>query len=236
MFDVDGTLTPSRGLMDEKFQTFFFDFCTTNNVFLVTGSDKPKTVEQVGNVIYGMAKRVYNCSGNDIWEGSINTYCSDWKLPEEPWKYLENVLNHSKFSPKTGWHFEERTGMLNFSIVGRKCTKAQRKDYIEWDTARRDRETIATEFNNHFGEKYNVKATVAGETGLDITEAKCGKAQILPDFEEYNDIVFFGDKTMKGGNDHDIAKALIEAGQTVYAVNEWQDTYRILAQMHETNT
>ena len=58
IFDVDGTLTPSRGKIDEKFSQFFFDFCTLNHVYLVTGSDKPKTVEQIGNVIYGMAKRV----------------------------------------------------------------------------------------------------------------------------------------------------------------------------------
>ena len=61
IFDVDGTLTPSRGKMDEKFSQFFFDFCTLHDVYLVTGSDRPKTVEQIGNVIYGMAKRVYNC-------------------------------------------------------------------------------------------------------------------------------------------------------------------------------
>ena len=48
IFDVDGTLTPSRGLMDSQFQQWFNDFCRAYPVYLVTGSDKPKTIEQIG--------------------------------------------------------------------------------------------------------------------------------------------------------------------------------------------
>ena len=233
LFDVDGTLTPSRKRMDEKFNRFFYDFCTNNNVYIVTGSDQDKTVEQVGNIIYSGAKRVYNCSGNDIYENFENIYTNKWTLPEEPWKYLENRLNHSGFGQRAGLHFEERPGMLNFSVVGRKATEDQRKDYILYDTYHKERENISAEFNTHFGDKHNIMSTVAGETGLDITQKNCGKAQILKDFTDYEEIIFFGDKTMKGGNDHDIAEALIGMGHTVFAVKEWQDTYRILTQMYE---
>ena len=48
IFDVDGTLTPSRGTIDAGFKEFFMDFCNKNNVYLVTGSDRPKTIEQIG--------------------------------------------------------------------------------------------------------------------------------------------------------------------------------------------
>lgn len=233
LFDVDGTLTPSRQRMDEKFNRFFYDFCLNNNVYIVTGSDQSKTVEQIGNIIYSGSKRVYNCSGNDVYENFENIYTNKWTLPDEPWKYLENRLNHSDFGQRAGLHFEERPGMLNFSIVGRKANAQQRKDYILYDTYHKEREDISNEFNKHFGDKHNIMSTVAGETGLDITQKNCGKAQILKDFTEYEEIIFFGDKTMKGGNDHDIAEALIGMGHTVFAVKEWQDTYRILTQMYE---
>ena len=36
-------------------------------VFLVTGSDKDKTIEQVGDEIYSFVKKVYNCSGSDVY-------------------------------------------------------------------------------------------------------------------------------------------------------------------------
>ena len=235
VFDVDGTLTPSRRKMDFTFNKFFYDFCLINDVYIVTGSDQSKTVEQVGNIIYSACKRVYNCSGNDVYENFENVYTNKWILAEAPWKYLENKLNHSGFPQKAGWHFDERPGMLNFSIVGRKCTAQQRKDYVLYDTYHKEREDISNEFNTHFGDKYNIMSTVAGETGIDITEKGRGKAQILKDFLDYKEIIFFGDKCMKGGNDHDIAQALIGSGHTVFSVKDWQDTYRILAQMHETH-
>ncbi len=60
VFDVDGTLTPSRGKIDLEFGKWFLEFCNDNPVYLVTGSDKPKTAEQVGEQIYNAAVSVYN--------------------------------------------------------------------------------------------------------------------------------------------------------------------------------
>ena len=39
IFDVDGTLTPSRQAMDPEFKEWFIDFIKANKVWLVTGSD-----------------------------------------------------------------------------------------------------------------------------------------------------------------------------------------------------
>ena len=39
IFDVDGTLTPSRREIDMDFAVFFTEFCAENKVYLVTGSD-----------------------------------------------------------------------------------------------------------------------------------------------------------------------------------------------------
>ena len=47
IFDVDGTLTPSRQRIDEEFLSFFFRFTFDNDVYLVTGSDRAKTLDQV---------------------------------------------------------------------------------------------------------------------------------------------------------------------------------------------
>ena len=46
IFDVDGTLTPSRQEIDMDFAVFFTDFCAERDVYLVTGSDREKTIEQ----------------------------------------------------------------------------------------------------------------------------------------------------------------------------------------------
>ena len=47
MFDIDGTLTPARQQMTEEFTKFFLGFCKDNVVYLVTGSDHSKVLEQV---------------------------------------------------------------------------------------------------------------------------------------------------------------------------------------------
>ena len=238
IFDVDGTLTPSRGQMDSEFKKLFLEFCGNNEVYLATGSDAPKTIEQVGEDVFNAVVRSYNCSGNSVWEKGVNIYNNDWSLPEKPWKYLESVLLYNKFAPKTGWHFDERPGLINFSIVGRKAKPHQRKAYVEWDIRTKEREVIAREFNIEFSDKYNVVAQVAGETGLDIMPIGKGKQQILNDFSEDTKILFVGDKTMEGGNDYDIAeavKARSPGGNSfaygngkVYQVDSWEDTRYII--------
>ena len=47
MFDVDGTLTDPRRQIVHEFKEFMFDFVANNTCMIVTGSDRPKTVEQL---------------------------------------------------------------------------------------------------------------------------------------------------------------------------------------------
>ena len=117
IFDVDGTLTPSRGKIDDDFKKFFVEFCKNNNVYLVTGSDKPKTVEQIGDELYSMAKRVYNCSGSEVWVGDRQIKTNDWKIPYHVRTWLKDKLEESNFPLRTGLHIEERVGMINFILI-----------------------------------------------------------------------------------------------------------------------
>ena len=98
IFDVDGTLTPSRQAIDKRFAVWFRDFCGSNDVYLVTGSDRPKTIEQIGETIYNRCKRVYNCNGNDVWEKDVNVRSNEWVLPEDAHKWLTTKLIESNFS------------------------------------------------------------------------------------------------------------------------------------------
>ena len=47
IFDVDGTLTPSRQKMTKEFKEFFSKWTEENLFYLVTGSDLPKLQEQM---------------------------------------------------------------------------------------------------------------------------------------------------------------------------------------------
>ena len=232
LFDVDGTLTPSRKPMDREFRLWFCEFMCNNNVYLVTGSDYAKTIEQLGRTITENVNAVYNCSGNDVWVSGQNIYSSDWELPELARYFLDSCLYESKFDLRTGLHFEHRPGMVNFSIVGRNATLAERKLYSEYDTETDERNTIAAAFNVMFGDE--IVATAGGETGLDIYPVGKDKAQILDDFSEYDRIVFFGDRCDPLGNDHTLAQALSALSEHTdkhgeyYNVADWQETWKIL--------
>ena len=232
IFDVDGTLTPSRGKIDYGFLNFFNEFVEENSVYLATGSDAPKTIEQIGQPLFNSVKKVYNCSGNSVWVNGVNIYNNNWKLDQLPWHFLETILIHHNFEPKTGHHFDERPGLLNYSIVGRNANTEQRKKYVEYDLANNDRFSIAKEFNDNFCEKFNVVAQVAGETGLDIMPIGKGKQQIINDFDELDNIIFIGDKTMKGGNDYDISEAVkqLKHGES-YQVEDYTDTWDLLCRI-----
>jgi phosphomannomutase len=235
IFDVDGTLTPSRQQIDPNFAIFFGDFCAVNDVYLVTGSDKPKTVEQIGEDIYSLAKRVYNCSGCDVWEGETNIRSSNWKLKISEKTWLLDKLEESQFPLRTGLHIEERQGMVNFSVVGRNATMGERKLYVKYDTEFNERNTIADLFNKEFP---NLVARPGGETGIDISPKGNDKSQILQDFNHEDKIYFFGDRMDPAGNDYPLKKALYDGyyNYEAYSVQDWQDTWERLNEINVDRT
>ena len=231
IFDVDGTLTPSRSKMDERFAEVFSEFCEINNVYLVTGSDKPKTVEQIGETLYNKCKMVYQCSGSEAYNGATIHYRDPWQIPADAKKWLQNEVDTSHFGIRAGNHIEERTGMVNFSIVGINANQQERRDYIEYDNLISERDCIAERFNSEF---IYLQATVAGETGLDISQRGLDKSQILRDFNPESNILFFGDSMGVNGNDWPLASALIKNykyGASVHVKN-WIDTFYYVQQFH----
>ena len=234
IFDVDGTLTPSRGRMDKEFAVWFSKFCEENYVYLVTGSDRPKTVEQVGEQIYCACKRVYNCSGNDVYKCDTNLRTSDWRLPELAHTFLSQCLAESAFNLRTGLHFEHRPGMVNFSVVGRNANQEQRKQYVAWDTKYNERDLIAHKFNLMFTE---LEARPGGETGIDIAPKGADKSQILQYFSKDDFIVFFGDRMDEGGNDYPLANTLNKnsyQGKNHW-ITDWKETWEILQNEYTNN-
>lgn len=227
IFDIDGTLTPSRNPIDKKFKEDFLNFCKYNNVWLVTGSDKDKSVEQLGEDAWLAADRAYQCCGNQLWVGGDLVRETEWSGPE----YLDTMLNmfldNSNYPHRYGNHIEKRIGMVNFSIVGRNCTQEQRNEYFAWDNINKERELFAKELV----ERYPwLDATIGGEISIDIYEKGADKGQILEDLNGEN-FTFFGDNLVPGGNDYAIQEAAITKklkGNKFHHVKSWKDTRNLL--------
>ena len=228
IFDVDGTLTPSRQKIDSEFLNFLLNFAKQNDVYLVTGSDRPKTIEQIGKELYFACQRVYNCSGSDVYEKDILIYRDEWTLPSDAEEFLMDELHHSKFPVRTGNHIERRPGGVNFSVLGRgsEVILEEREEYAKWDINTGERKGIAERFKKRFPE---IGCQVGGQTGLDISPLGCDKSQILRDFKPIDLIYFFGDKLKEGENDYPLGHAIEQRRLgMVFEVTDYHHTWDLL--------
>lgn len=224
IFDVDGTLTPSRAQIDPGFSSWFLDFQSKNDVYLVTGSDYPKTVEQVGIDICDASKMLFSCCGNEARTGSEILYRNEWDGTPELIAALEHELAIASFHIRTGQHIEIRTGLINFSVVGRGANKDQRKQYVDFDSTRAERRSVVSRLSQRF---HDVDFAIAGETGIDIYPMGKDKSQILR-YIHADRTVFFGDAIWPGGNDYPIAIRCNE----YHPVKSWEDTRDILSKIN----
>lgn len=228
LFDVDGTLTEARQPMEEDFASFFESWIANKNVYLVSGSDLPKIREQIPSKVLNKCKGVFSCMGNELWQKDQNdnlcqVYRNKLGLPKEIKSWLNEKIKDSEFERKQPPHFEFRSGMVNFSVVGRGASAALRRYYYEWDEGKIERKIIAEEFNELFREKYGLEALIGGQTSLDIQKVGKDKSQILDhlNFEKY---IFLGDRCFEGGNDYSISLKVDEACQ----VTDYKHTKKLL--------
>ena len=226
IFDVDGTLTPSRQQIDPEFLLFMMFFASKHDVYLVTGSDRDKTLEQVGVDLYNASERVYNCSGSDAYDQDKNVYRDDWKLPWEVERFLLDELDYSQFPLRNGNHIERRPGGVNFSILGRaKDPFLGRQEYVKWNRNTNERSDIADRIKKSFP---GLTVALGGQTGIDIGPYGSDKSQILRDFRLGQEIHFFGDMMNKGENDYSLAEEVKKMGGYSYHVKDYHDTMNIL--------
>ena len=113
LFDIDGTLTPSRLRIDPKFEQFFLQWMKDKDVIFVTGSDKEKTVEQVGEKIWTNASRVYQSCGNAVYQGGQLIHKNQFDLDPELKKLLLEFVKYSDCPKQFDNHIEERIGLIN---------------------------------------------------------------------------------------------------------------------------
>ena len=225
IFDIDGTLTLSRQPIDTSFQAFMIVFCCKHPVYLVTGSERQKTIDQIGLDICYRAEKVYNCSGADAYKRDTNVYRSSWELPDNVEKFLKDELDYSQFPIRNGLHIEHRPGGVNFSILGRGTgvDLSSREEYVKWDRNTGERKDIADRLKNEFPE---LNVQIGGQTGLDISNGD--KSQILRDFNPNDELHFFGDMMSEGQNDYPLAKAVDDMGGYTYHVRDFRHTWSLL--------
>ena len=230
MFDVDGTLTPSRQVMSQQFDNFMFRWGHRNNFWLVSGSDLDKMKEQVPEHILDLAEGLFTCGGNQLYVNGELIYDNKFKVPETLLTYLGEELRMTDYPVKAGNHIEDRGSMLNFSIVGRNCTQNQREDYYRYDNLTGERKRISKYIREQWKD---IDAVIGGQISIDIVPKGFDKSQIMKHIDEtYKkrnvddcEYIFYGDRIEEGGNDYPLAQLLESRSDgRVHKVEDWQDT------------
>ena len=83
------------------------------------------------------------------------------------------------------------------------------------------------------GEFPELEVQVGGQTGLDLAPKGRNKSQILRDFNDEDELHFFGDMMEEGQNDYPLAKAVQERGGYTYHVKDWKETRTKLIELTE---
>jgi len=236
IFDIDGTLTPSRLQMTEKFLEFFNGWSKRNPFYLVTGSDLNKTKEQVPDFILERVEAIFTCCGNQMWRDNELVYDNKFELTSKLKNSLEVVLMSSQYPHRYGNHIEDRGSMVNFSIVGRNCTQEQREHFFKWDNERGERKKISTFLKHKFKD---LDAVLGGQISIDIYPKGKDKSQILDIIEQErlvkpDEYIFIGDRTEKGGNDYPLALLMDNTDNCdFYQTNGWEHTQKILEKLSD---
>ena len=222
VFDMDGTLTPARLPMTAEFAVRFYEWQKTHKSFIATGSDYAKVEEQLPQSVIHAFTGVYCSMGNVLKAKGEIVYQKDFTPSAHLLERLEGFRKNTVYPGSLFDNYiESRIGMVNFSVLGRNCPYSERERYGVWDKAHHERVTIQQKLLEEFPD---LDIAVGGSISMDITPKGCGKGQIARHLRKtYPDeeIVFFGDKTFKGGNDYELAQALtaLPATKTVQVDN-----------------
>lgn len=247
LLDVDGTITPARQKISEKMYSRIITLALMRDVrvYLVTGSNIEKTIEQCTTELVETVNGTFACSGNAFYAGTQRVFMNYWEPPSNVLDWLQSELSKSPYTNRTGNHIERRPGSINFSVVGRNADMKQRIDYKYYDNVALERHRIVNRFNEKFP---TLSATVGGDTGIDIGPKGNDKSQVfkylsplLYDSEANGGttpvITFIGDRMSPGGNDEPL-KTIIEASWPpqyceCVSVTGLDETYEKLGKLYQ---
>lgn len=229
LFDVDGTLTQPMKHIDEEMYIILNQLKTKGyNLAVVGGSNLEKIEKQLGSEMYIVFDYIFAENGviafkgsQEIHSNSIISYLSRYKKGEEENIYQEvveilmNQLSKLRIPKKRGSFIELRRASINVSPIGRSCTYTEREEFYKYDSKHCIRKSLAYSLNQEL-QKYGLKASIGGMISLDILPFDWDKTYCLKHIEGlYENIIFYGDRTQPGENDHEIYSDLRTYGINV---------------------
>ncbi len=238
LFDIDGTLTKARSVIEDDMIDFLKDVIEKNpNITLaaVGGAEYVQVKYQIGKVA-SIFKLLCTENGVSTYDSNLNLVHSkkitDY-LTEEQIQEMINFgliyIANLKIPIKRGSFIQFRDSTINFSPIGRDCSPEERIKFMEYDKEHHILKKFKEEFDKLFDKKFNVHSVIGGQISFDLFPNGWDKRYCLQFFKDYDNIIFFGDKTSVGGNDYEIS--ICDDITRAYHVNSPEDTIEKIAQV-----
>ncbi|KAA0065428.1 phosphomannomutase [Cucumis melo var. makuwa] len=225
LFDVDGTLTAPRKVATPELLKFMGELRKVVTVGVVGGSDLSKISEQLGNSVIYDYDYVFSENGLVAHKDGklLGTQSLKLHLGEENLKSIINFTLHYiadlDIPIKRGTFIEFRNGMLNVSPIGRNCSQEERDEFEKYDKVHNIRPKMVSILREKFAH-LNLTFSIGGQISFDVFPQGWDKTYCLRYLEDFQEIHFFGDKTYKGGNDHEIYESERTVGHKVISPDD----------------
>jgi phosphomannomutase len=244
-FDLDGTLAPSKSMLDPKMADILNRLLEHFEVLVISGGKYELFQRQVLTQITHEPRllnklHLMPTSGTRYY--TFDEAAKDWKLnyaedftPEQKQKIVKALaegLEESGYKEdKTyGETIEDRDSQITLSILGQEIVAELGEEGLrmkeEWDPDNAKKLAIRALVAPKIPE-FEVRA--AGVTSIDVTLPGVDKAYGMNKLMEATgldkgDILYFGDKVIEGGNDLPVQ----EMGIDTIAIHNWQNTAQVL--------
>ncbi|KXJ20601.1 phosphomannomutase [Exaiptasia diaphana] len=212
LFDVDGTVTPSRLVIKPEMKTLMSNLRKKAKVGLVGGSDFVKLQEQMGgddvthlyDYVFPENGLVAYKDGQLLAVQSIKKYLGEQKIKEFV-NFCLRYIADLEIPVKRGTFIEFRNGLINVCPIGRNCSQEERIAFNEYDKEHKVRETFVNILREKFKD-FKLHFSIGGQISFDVFPEGWDKRYCLNHVmkENYKEIHFFGDKCYPGGNDWEL--------------------------------
>lgn len=175
LFDVDGTLTPARKVIEPDFEEFLYEKVKPRATLgVVGGSDLAKVVEQLNgkrvlnefDYVFAENGLVHIEKGAEVGRQSIQKH-----LGENVIKRLINFCLHYiadlDIPIKRGTFIEFRSGMINVCPIGRQCTYEERLEFNRFDMEHSIRQKMVEALRKEFAD-VDLVFSIGGQISIDV--------------------------------------------------------------------
>ena len=236
LFDVDGTLTPSGGVIKIDMIETLEKLSNRNDIDLgvVGGGSYDKIKWQLGDIIskfkyiFAECGSVTYVNGKLIAEKNMLDHCNRNVLN----LIIKKALNEISNMPiiYNGHQIEFRKGLIYISPPGMQASNYERDIFMKMDKELGLRKSLMaklSELNNNS----QFEITLGGAVGIGICPIGWNKSQVINYFKTNlisDDIYYFGDKTEPDGNDYPIYSHPLVHGVSVI---DYTDTINYLIKL-----